>query len=113
MFAPLAPAIVTPAARVGCRHIYNQYTLRVPNRDELRAHLSAHNIGTEIYYPVPLHMQECFSYLGGREGDLPESEAAARESIALPIFAELTTEQRQRVAMTIIEYINRHAMAQV
>ena len=105
MFAPLAPAIVTPAVRDGCRHTYNQYTLRVPNRDGLRAHLSEHNIGTEIYYPVPLHLQECFENLGYTEGDCPNSEAAAKSVLAIPIYSELTLEQQEYVVNSIGSYL--------
>ncbi len=92
-------------------HIYNQYVIRVPAemRDALRAHLTQHNIGTEIYYPVPLHLQECFHYRGYHKGDLPDTEAAAHETIALPIYPELTTQQLDRVTGTIVEYLHAHA----
>jgi len=88
-------------------HIYHQYVVRAFRRDELRAFLTARGIGTEIYYPVPLHLQESFGYLGYKSGDLPSSEAAAREALALPIFPELRDDELQRVAATIAEFYSR------
>lgn len=85
-------------------HIYNQYVIRAPRRDELRAHLADRGVSTEIYYPVPFHLQECFQYLGYSGGKFPESEKAALESIALPIYPELSEEQQTHVVERIAEF---------
>jgi dTDP-4-amino-4,6-dideoxygalactose transaminase len=92
-----------PVVRPHNDSIFNQYTIRVPagKRDALQNCLTEAGIGTLIYYPVPLHMQECFAHLGCKEGDLPHSEAAAREVLSIPVFPELTTEQLHYVADTI------------
>jgi dTDP-4-amino-4,6-dideoxygalactose transaminase len=103
--AGLADRVVTPVALPGYRHIYNQYVIRVPDRDRLRAHLGECGVGTEVYYPLPLHMQECFAYLGYQPQDCPESARAARETLALPIYPELTEEQLQHVVDSISAFI--------
>lgn len=100
------PGVVTPPPAVaGARHIYNQYCIRVERRDELRAHLASSGVGVEIYYPLPLHMQQCFSYLGHRPEDFPESLRASRESLALPIYPELEQSQLQYVVDTIASFV--------
>jgi dTDP-4-amino-4,6-dideoxygalactose transaminase len=101
----LLEQIVTPFERPNARHIYNQYVIRVPERrDDLRQWLTGKGIGTDIYYPVPLHLQECFAYLGYRPGDMPESEKAAGETLALPIYPELKPEQQEYIADSIAEF---------
>jgi dTDP-4-amino-4,6-dideoxygalactose transaminase len=85
-------------------HIFNQYVIRVAKRDRLRDMLGSKGIGTEVYYPVPMHLQECFSYLGHRAGAFPESEAAAKETLALPIYPELAHEQAEYVVTCIREF---------
>jgi dTDP-4-amino-4,6-dideoxygalactose transaminase len=105
--ADLGKAVETPRAVPGLRHIFNQYVLRVRNRDQLRQHLMAAGVGTEIYYPVPLHLQECFEYLKHRKGDFPQSERAAEEAVALPIFPELTEEQLKYVVQCIADFYRR------
>ena len=102
--AGLGDRVATPQMGRGKRHIYNQYILRVDRRDALRSHLADADIGTEIYYPVPLHMQECFADLGYREGDFPESERAANETLAIPIYPELSQRQKTYVVETIADF---------
>jgi dTDP-4-amino-4,6-dideoxygalactose transaminase len=101
------PEIRTPVVRPENESIFNQYTIRVSRRDELQAHLKARGIGTAIYYPLPLHLQPCFAYLGYREGQCPESERAAREVLSLPIFPELTAGQLDEVAGAVRAFFGR------
>jgi dTDP-4-amino-4,6-dideoxygalactose transaminase len=100
--AQLHDLVVLPADTPG--HIYNQFVIRVPNRDRLQAFLEQRQIGTEVYYPLPLHLQECFKELGYRKGDLPEAERASEESLALPIYPELTAAQQEYVVSQIKEF---------
>ena len=86
-------------------HVFNQFVVRVKDRDRLRTHLSNRGIGTEVYYPVPLHLQQCFANLDGAAGSCPHAEAAALESLALPIYAELTLEQQTTVADAVAEAV--------
>jgi dTDP-4-amino-4,6-dideoxygalactose transaminase len=87
-----------------CDHIYNQYVIRAPQRDELKAYLRDCGVPSDIYYPLPLHLQRAFAYLGYKAGDLPESEAASREVLALPIFPEMTDDQQNLVVDSIAAF---------
>jgi dTDP-4-amino-4,6-dideoxygalactose transaminase len=100
-----------PIERQGNFHVYNQFVIRVPAtlRDSLRDYLTARKIGTEIYYPIPLHLQVCFAALGHKQGDFPHSEAAARETIALPIYPELTDAEQRYVVGSIHQFIEGYA----
>jgi dTDP-4-amino-4,6-dideoxygalactose transaminase len=107
----LAKEFALPAEPFGGRgltnhHIYHQYVIRTARRDELQHHLTQKGIGTAIYYPLGLHQQACFDYLGYREGDLPETERAARETLALPIYPELTREAQISVVDAIEEFFS-------
>jgi dTDP-4-amino-4,6-dideoxygalactose transaminase len=107
--------VTPPTERAGNFHVYNQYVIRVPAsvRDPLREYLSSRQIGTEIYYPVPLHLQPCFEPMGHKPGDFPIAEAAARETLALPLYPELTEEQQQFVVGAIGQFVDAHANAHV
>jgi len=100
-----------PIERQGNYHVYNQFVIRVPAtlRDSLRDYLTARKIGSEIYYPIPLHLQVCFASLGHKHGDFPHSEAAARETIALPIYPELTDAEQRYVVGSIRQFIDEFA----
>lgn len=102
--AGLGERLVTPSVVPGQRHIFNQYVVRARGRDALRAFLTERGIGTEIYYPVPLDRQECFAYLGSKPGAFPNSERAAAETLALPIYPELSDEQLNAVIAGVIAY---------
>lgn len=93
--------IVTPQALPENEHVYNQYTIRAERRDDLKRFLDQRGIGNSIYYPLPLHLQECFRSLGYRRGDLPESERAAAEVISLPVYPELVQAQKDEVAAAV------------
>lgn len=101
----LTEQIILPFERENVRHIYNQFVIRVPeHRDNLKQFLAENEIGTDIYYPVSLHLQECFEYLGYKPGDFPESERASRETLAIPVFPELKREQQEYVVEKIDEF---------
>lgn len=106
--AGLTEVVSLPKEKANVRHIYNQFVIRVADkRDELRQFLTDNGIGTDIYYPVPLHLQECFGYLGYKAGDFPESELASRETLALPIYPELEATQQEYVVGKISEFFNQ------
>lgn len=103
--ASMSFAVIPPLVRPESRHIFHQYVIRVPqHRDALMEHLKAHGVGTKVYYPIPLHRQDCFAYLGYKEGEFPESERAARETLALPVYPELTEAQQSYVVDTIASF---------
>lgn len=101
-----APVILPPEAPQ-CSHVYNQFVVRARDRDALRAHLQSRQIGCEVYYPVPLHLQECFSHLGYRPGDFPEAELAAQQVLAIPVFPELSAAQAERVVAVFADFYGR------
>ena len=103
--ARLSCEVIAPAVRPEARHIFHQYVIRIPkHRDAMMEHLKTHGVGTKVYYPIPLHRQECFAYLGYKEGEFPESERAARETLALPVYPELTDAQQAYVVETLASF---------
>jgi dTDP-4-amino-4,6-dideoxygalactose transaminase len=98
------PDVCPPRTDPANEHIFNQYTIRVPRRDELQAHLRSKQIGNSIYYPLPLHLQPCFAHLGYRSGSLPVSEAASAQVISLPVYPELSLDQQQAVIDAVLEF---------
>ena len=103
--AGLASVVTLPTEPPGRRHIFNQFVIRAAHRDQLKQHLDAKGIGNEIYYPVPFHLQPCFADLGHHAGDFPHAERAAAESLAIPIYGELTLEQQRTVVDTVAEFV--------
>jgi len=98
--------VVLPHEVAGSKHVWHQYVIRTPRRDDLRSFLTERKIGSEIYYPVPLHLQEALKPLGYKEGDFPEAERAAREVLALPIFPELREDEQQTVVAAVAEFLS-------
>lgn len=105
MLEDLGSKVVLPTVLDNHRHIYNQYTIRVEDRDGLQQYLKEQQIGNEIYYPLPLHLQACFSYLGYQRGDCPQAEAAAAEVLSIPIYPELTQAQIQHVVACLKDHL--------
>ena len=99
--------VILPEVAPGNEHVYNQFTIRVDDRDSLRDHLASRGVGSGVYYPVPLHLQECFSELGGVAGDLPMSERLCGEVLSLPIFPELGEDRIEVVVQEIREFFGR------
>jgi dTDP-4-amino-4,6-dideoxygalactose transaminase len=106
--AGISGKVGLPSEPGGFHHIYNQYTIRVSQRDKMRDFLTGKGIPTEIYYPYPLHLQPVFSYLGHRSGDFPVSEQACKEVLALPIYPEMGEARQQQVAEGIVESVKTH-----
>ena len=102
-----APGVRPPSEAAGRRHVYRLFVIRSGRRDALRAHLTARGIGSEVYYPVPLHRQECFAGWGQARDAFPVSEGAAAETLALPIYPELTEAMQKSVVETIAEFYQR------
>jgi dTDP-4-amino-4,6-dideoxygalactose transaminase len=104
-FSEASPGVVLPFESQNVRHIYNQFVIRSQRRDELMNYLKQRQIGTEVYYPVPMHLQECFAELGYAKGDFPASESAGHQTLALPIYPELTAEDLSTVSYAVAEFL--------
>jgi dTDP-4-amino-4,6-dideoxygalactose transaminase len=109
----LGDRVAAPAPAPEGAHVYHQYVVRVPDRDRVRRHLAERGVETAVYYPLPLHLQECFAYLGHQEGDFLQAEAAAREVLALPLYPELTEDARHYVASAVLELLPAAAQRKV
>ncbi|MFO0872153.1 MAG: DegT/DnrJ/EryC1/StrS family aminotransferase [Pirellulales bacterium] len=111
--AGLDDLLTLPTENPLCGHVWNQFTIRVPHgrRDSIRARLQQRGIGSEVYYPVPLHLQQCFASLGYQPGDLPHTERAAAEVLSLPIFPELTASEQQRVVDVLTDIVGERRAA--
>ena len=103
--AGITALVSLPSEPPARRHIFNQFVIRTPHRDALKQHLDAKGIGNEVYYPVPFHLQPCFADLGHRAGDFPHAERAAAESLAIPIYGELTLDQQRTVVDAVAEFV--------
>jgi dTDP-4-amino-4,6-dideoxygalactose transaminase len=103
--AGLAADVVLPIEPQGCRHTFNQFVVRLPGRDLARTRLAERGIGSEVYYPIPFHRQPCFARLGYKVGDFPQAERAAAETLAIPVFGELTLSQQRAVVDAIVEHV--------
>jgi dTDP-4-amino-4,6-dideoxygalactose transaminase len=109
--AGLNEQLQTPQVRPEARHIFHQFVIRVSGgkRDELREHLRSQEVGTDIYYPLPLHLQNCFRYLGYKKGEFPVAERAAAETLALPVYPELSDEQQGYVVSQIADFFKTNS----
>lgn len=104
----LTERVTLPHELEGNYHIYHQYAVRVPDRDKPMGYLDELGVTTRVYYPLPLHLQPCFAFLGGRRGDCPEAERLSQEALALPIFPGLEAEEQERVVKAIAAFLSYH-----